>query len=127
MKLKVKFGFSNLTCQTCREVATTATWICKCELLMYKRGLHKHESTWEIDKGKGKDVGWEKHFVPELGIDRPMPVSRKRVSYHEVACIGMKPHANKRLRLDPSSALASRFPQWVRPSQQGIIANEPDS
>ena len=62
MKLKVKFGFSNLTLKACREVATTATWRCKCELLWYKRGLHNHESSWKIDKGKGKNVGKGKAF-----------------------------------------------------------------
>ena len=98
MKLKVNFGFSNLTHQTCREVATTASWRCKRELLWYKCGLHKHEPTWKIDKGKGKNVGKGKHFNPDLGIDHPMPVSRKRISCSEVACIGMQPLANKRLR-----------------------------
>ena len=88
--------------------------------------MHKHESTWKIDKGRGNNVGRGKHFNPELGIDRPMPVSRKRVSCSEVVCIGIQPLANKRLRLDPNSALTNRFPQWVSTSQQSIIANEPN-
>ena len=125
-EVESQFGFSNRTHQACREVTAAASWRCKCQLLWYKCGLHKHESTWKIDEGEGKNVGREKHFKSELGIDRPMPVSRKRVSCNEVVCIGMQPLANKRLRLDPDTALASRFPQWVSTPQQSIIANEPN-
>ena len=98
MKLKVEFGFSNLTCQKCREVTTTTSWGCRCELLWYKCGLHKHETAWNADKGKSKHVVEGKHFNPDAGVDRPMLVSRKRPSPIEVACTGMQPLANKRLR-----------------------------
>ena len=92
------------------EVTTIATWRCKCELLWYNCGLHKHEASWKIDKGKGKDVGREKLLNLEKGVDKPMLVSRKGVSFHEVACTGMQPLVNNRFRLDPSSVLAARFP-----------------
>ena len=61
------------------------------------------------------------------GVDKPMPVAKKTVRPHGVVCTGMQP-LMERLRLDPSIniLLADRFPQWVRPPEQGNSTSEPN-
>ena len=117
MKLKVKFGFSNLTCKACREVTTAASWRCRCDLLWIKCGLHKHEVKWRNNKGKMHVAGRKKQVNLEKGVVKPMPVARVAVRMHEAACTGMQPLMSdlRRMRLPRGSKLAGRFPQWVRP------------
>ena len=132
MKLKIKVGFSNLTCKACREITTAASWRCKCNLLWIKCGLHKHETKQRISKGKTHEAEKMRQMRLSKGVVKPMPKMRVAIQMHEVACIGMQQLVpeQKRLRLDPTkhSRLAAKFKKWVwQPEQTNSKASSMDT
>ena len=83
LKLKVKLGFSQLTCQSCRDIRSTAEWLYKCRIQWHKCGEHVHRAT--LQKIRGFDPPYHVNTaVPRGrkrkrlagGIDRPMPKKR---------------------------------------------------
>ena len=120
LKLKAKFGFSNLRCQACQVVTTAACWRCQCGAKWIKCGIHRHGiEEKKVRRSKANNSSHEQ-ANPERGVDRKMPVSRKKESVHEVAREGMQPsmHCERRIRLKPGSVLAARFPHLVRPPER---------
>ena len=118
------FGFSCLTCQSCKHVSLTSLWRCRCKLLCHKCPIHVHGNVMKAKVAARSTTGSSRkrrgeRFDPERGVDRSMPKRRKALvgfACDEAVCTGMQPIV-PRLRLPPGSILASRFHQWVRPPE----------
>ena len=80
LRLKVKYGFSNSNCKSCRTISPTANWRCGCSTLWFKGFLHEHQNAVSMKRavvGIWKQMRKKEFFDPVVDIDRLMPNARQ--------------------------------------------------
>ena len=111
-ELRSKLGFHQLTCQRCRQVSSTRQWRCACRLLWYKCDKHVHHKFLGMGKRYVADKRGKKRPAAELyGVDKPLP--KKRI-YVPPESLFESSDVTRRVRLEPGSKLAQRFPHLVK-------------
>ena len=120
MKVKVKTGYSNLTCKNkdCRKVTSSATWRCRCRRLWMKCPLRVHANLRERGGVQKKKKQQSVRARPRAtrGVDAPMPkIRRTSTAYGCNPTDQMQPPViQSAIRLRPGARLAEKFPHHVQ-------------
>ena len=131
LKLQTKAGFSNLMCKRCEEATSSSRWKCRCRIPWIKCPIHVHVRK-KLARGiKEPATRRSKGATPSRGVDVQMPTQRvikakvdiKNLRLHGKPAIKFHTpyfkeneirRAVNRIRLEPGSKLAARFPHLVQ-------------
>ena len=126
LRLVTKAGFSNVGCRMCHEVTSSSIWRCRCRTPWIKCPRHVLVKKGQAKGTNGSASGRNKCRAIDRGGDVPMPLQRIRkvksdiknsMSQHFMVTRCMyneRRTAVNRIRLEPGSKLAARFPHLVQ-------------
>ena len=110
LKLRNKQGyFSKLKCKDCKEINSTRLWLCDCRQIWPKCLVHQHFVEKKAACSKAARKGVDNH-----GVDAPLPKRRKINPEVYAVEQNLLMHPAKRIRLNPGSKLAARFPHLTK-------------
>jgi hypothetical protein len=119
-KLLSKAVYSQMKCQSCKEVSNIMRWNCRCGIKWYRCGLHVRRNLITKFSQQFSHRVYTKRIrnMPkrgasmsqEHGIERPMPNKR----HVDGKAVNLTLQVEQRGFLFPNSSLAERFPHHVK-------------
>ena len=128
MKLITSAGFSNVRCSQCKEVSQSSIWNCRCRIPWIKCPRHEHKVTTNAAKPNGRiQRNRTGKSFDKRGRDVPVPIKRickskcerKHVQHNSTSPRNLftdfeVKSAVSKIRLEPGSRLAAKFPHLVK-------------
>ena len=130
MRLITSAGFSNVRCSHCEEVSSSSIWKCRCRIPWIKCPRHEHVPNQSAAKPNGRiHRSRTGKCFDKRGRDVPVPIKRISKSKFEHPALHVQHNrmssqcyfndveiksAVSKIRLEPGSRLAAKFPHLVK-------------
>ena len=118
MRLITSVGFSNVMCKACKGISLSSIWKCRCRVPWIKCPRHEHVPNQSAAKPNGRiQRSRTGKSFDKRGRDVPVPIKRTSKSKYEHPVLHVQHNrtsAVPRIRLEPGSRLAAKFPHVVK-------------